>query len=213
MGTPRFVKAATNVRPYGTHRFDVFGPKIGRRLTLFGRSALRLWLRLESSPQVVAYCERPLLVPEARGQRAVDFWSRTDRDEELHLVLRPCEAKAVARDLHPYPAFEKWCQANAMTLSTILPGELADSELLCQNRLTMLQYVAAAAGAPGDEIFRAVTLACGGGLTLTELEQRFLHLDPEIVRAAAFSMILKGKLDCPTIASQSLGPSSRVVAP
>lgn len=53
MRSPRFRKAATDVRPHGAHRFDVFGPKVGRRLTLFGRSALQLWLRLESAPQVV----------------------------------------------------------------------------------------------------------------------------------------------------------------
>lgn len=67
MRSPRFRKAATGVCPYGAHRFDVFGPKVGRRLTLFGRSALQLWLRLESASQVVTYCERSLLVPEARG--------------------------------------------------------------------------------------------------------------------------------------------------
>lgn len=42
---PRFVRAVNSTRPYGAHRFDLFGPKIGRRLTLFGRRALDLWVR------------------------------------------------------------------------------------------------------------------------------------------------------------------------
>ncbi|ASW03764.1 MAG: hypothetical protein ACN6QT_36760 [Burkholderia contaminans] len=211
MRSPRFRKAATDVRPYGTHRFDVFGPKVGRRLTLFGRSALQLWLRLESTPQVVTYCERPLLVPEARGSRAADFWVCTDDGEQLHLVLRSSEATIAAKGLRVYPALDAWCRANAMTVHTILPGELDDPEPLCQNRLTMLQYLAANTAAAGDEISRAIAIACNDGLTLIELEQRFAALDPELVRASAFSLVLKGVLDCPTIASQPLGPNSRLV--
>ncbi|WP_321883981.1 PDDEXK family nuclease [Burkholderia cepacia] len=213
MRSPRFRKAATDVRPYGTHRFDVFGPKVGRGLTLFGRSALQLWLRLEFAPQVVTYCERPLLVPEARGSRAADFWVCTDYGEQLHLVLRSSEAMVAAKGLSVYPALDAWCRANAMTMHTIVPNQLDDSEPLCQNRLTMLHYLAANTTAVGDEFSRAISTACDGGLTLAELEQRFDALHPELVRAVAFSLVLKGMLDCPTIASQPLGPNSRLVTP
>jgi hypothetical protein len=29
----RFVRAIDDVRPYGTHRYDVYGPKVDRRRT------------------------------------------------------------------------------------------------------------------------------------------------------------------------------------
>jgi hypothetical protein len=57
MRLARSRKAATSVRPYGSHRYDVFGPKIGRRLTLFGWQALQQWLRLEADPFVVTVFE------------------------------------------------------------------------------------------------------------------------------------------------------------
>ncbi|MBW5285197.1 hypothetical protein [Burkholderia gladioli] len=212
MRSPRFRKAATDLRPYGSHRFDVFGPKVGRRLTLFGRNAFQLWLRLESAPQVVTYCERPLLVPEANGSRAADFWVCTDYDEQLHLVLRSSEATIAAKGLCVYPALTAWCRANAMTVHTILPSQLDDPEPLCQNRLTMLHYLAGNTTAVGDEFARTISIACDCGLTLAELEQRFASVHPELVRAVAFSLVLKGILDCPTIASKPLGPNSRLVA-
>ncbi len=87
MRSPRFRKAATDVRPYGAHRFDVFGPKVGRRLTLFGAKRASALAAAGIRPQVVTYCERPLLAPEARGSRAADFWVCTDYGEQLHLVL------------------------------------------------------------------------------------------------------------------------------
>jgi hypothetical protein len=42
MTQPRFSRAVNNARPHGAHRCDLFGPKIGRRLTLFGRLAVDL---------------------------------------------------------------------------------------------------------------------------------------------------------------------------
>jgi hypothetical protein len=104
MRSPRFWKAATDARPFGTHRFDVFGPKVARRLTLFGHRALQLWLRLESNPQVVTYCERPLLVREARGDRVAEFWVSTEQGEQLTIVLRPAEAGLAARGS---PSFQR----------------------------------------------------------------------------------------------------------
>jgi hypothetical protein len=35
---PRFMRAVNTSRPYGTHRYDVFGPKVGRRLGCSGGS-------------------------------------------------------------------------------------------------------------------------------------------------------------------------------
>lgn len=40
MIAPRFRSAVNDdTRPFGTHRFDVFGPKVDRPLTLYGLNA------------------------------------------------------------------------------------------------------------------------------------------------------------------------------
>jgi hypothetical protein len=96
-------------------------------LTLFGRRALQLWLRLESDPHVVTYCERPLVVREAKRDRTADFWVCADEGEQLHLLLRPSEATLAARGLNLYPALEAWSRARSMTLRATAPDELDDS--------------------------------------------------------------------------------------
>src|SRR5471030_954575 len=45
-----FEKAADHTRPYGSHRYDVFAPKLRCPVTLFGREALDAWTALESNP-------------------------------------------------------------------------------------------------------------------------------------------------------------------
>ncbi|KVD78832.1 hypothetical protein WI89_30630 [Burkholderia ubonensis] len=79
----RFVHAVDSTRPYYAHRYDLFGLKIGRRLTLFGQDALDLWIRLELDPHVLAYCDRPMCIPDTKPSRLVDFWVRTFDGEKL----------------------------------------------------------------------------------------------------------------------------------
>jgi hypothetical protein len=127
---PRFVRAVNNIRPYGAHRYDLFGPKVGRRLTLFGRLALDLWVRLESDPHVVTYCERPLCIPDAKPPRVVDFWVRTHNDEKLCVVLRTAESTSAAQGGPLFPAFQSWSRASSLQLVMTHPKELDDPQAL-----------------------------------------------------------------------------------
>lgn len=213
MRTARFQKAVTPSRPHGSHRFDVFGPKIGRRLTLFGREALQLWLRMEADPQVVTYCERPMRI--SGRSRAADFWVETNVGEQLYLIARlppgPSAGQGACPCPCPCPALEAWGLARSIALRVISPDDLNDSEMLCQNRLTMLQYVAARPLATVAESRTTILSACESGLSLAVLERQFEQIDPAVVRTTAFSLILQDRLACPTIASQPLGPRSQLV--
>ncbi|MDP1656056.1 MAG: hypothetical protein Q8K91_02860 [Hylemonella sp.] len=62
-------------RPYGSFRFDVFSLKADRRMTLYGKAALCQFIELESDFEVTALCERPLLIPDIKPKRLVDFWA------------------------------------------------------------------------------------------------------------------------------------------
>lgn len=208
MRRARFQNAVTDVRPYGSHRFDVFGPKIGRRLTPFGRHALQLWLRLEADPQVVTYCERPMLVPDAGRSRATAFWVATNDGEQLYLLVRAPATASAAQGTTNWPALEVWCHAHSIALRIVAPDDLNDSAVLCQNRLTMLQHLAACTPPAGADIQASIQRAFESGLSLSGLERQFAEIDPSVVRTTAFSLILKGRLECPTIALQPLGPRS-----
>ncbi len=208
---PRFRKAVNDARPFGTHRFDVFGPKVARPLTLYGLNALYLWLRLETDSRVTTYCERPLCIPDTRPTRAVDFWVRGEGQEQMLIVLRPGETASAAQGVTPFPAFETWSRSHSMVLRTLHPDELDDPELLRRNRLTMLRYLAASACECCDAFAPDILGACRGGLTLGELEHRLAPLDPMVARAAAFKLILGGALHCATLATRPLGLHSTMV--
>ncbi|MGF6781291.1 hypothetical protein [Paraburkholderia sp. GAS334] len=187
-----------------------FGPKIGRRLTLFGRLALDLWVRLESDPYVVTYCERPLCIPDAKPSRVVDFWVRTRHDEKLCVVLRTAEWTSVAQGHSLFPAFQSWSRASSMQLQMIHPQELDDPQVLRENRIMMLRYLAGSHTLPVEKLTSDVITACSDGTTLAELERRFATVDPMLVRSAAFRLVLRGEVGCPALAFEPLGPNTHL---
>ncbi|CAE6956308.1 hypothetical protein IQ290_31635 [Burkholderia sp. R-70199] len=210
---PRFLRAVNNARPHGAHRYDLFGPKIGRRLTLFGRFALDVWVRLESDPHVVTYCERPLCIPDAKPPRVVDFWVRTHNGEKLCLLLRTAEATSAGQGGPLFPAFQLWSQASSLQLQMIHPQELNDPQVLHENRIMMLRYLAGSYALPVDGLMPGVLFACSNGTTLAELERQFAAADPILVRSAAFRLVLDGQVRCPTLPLEPLGPRTRLERP
>ncbi|MGB8419267.1 hypothetical protein [Paraburkholderia sp.] len=210
---PRFLRAVNNIRPYGTHRYDLFGPKIGRPLTLFGRFALDLWVRLESDPHVITYCERPLYIPDVKPPRIVDFWVRTRNDERLCVVLRTAESISAAQGRSLFPAFQSWSRASSLQLQMIHPQELNDPQVIQENWMMMLHYLAGSHAFPVDGLMSSVLIACSNGTTLEELERQFATADPMLVRSAVFRLVLCGEVRCPALALEPLGPNSRLELP
>ncbi len=94
MSGEMFEKAADNTRPYGSHRYDVFAPKLRRSLTLFGRTALDAWTILESDRSILSYCERRLVIPKINSKRVVDFWVRRKDEDQFWFLLRPSGFRA-----------------------------------------------------------------------------------------------------------------------
>ncbi|MEZ0606329.1 hypothetical protein ACAX43_30010 [Paraburkholderia sp. IW21] len=207
---PRFTRAVSDTRPYGSHRYDLFGPKIGRRLTLFGRRAVDLWVRLEADPRVLIYCERPVQIPDVTPSRLVDFWVRTRDGERLCVVLRPAELTSAALGHLLFPAFDSWSMASSMQLHLVDPQELDDPPTLRQNRVTMLHHLAGTHSLPVEPLMCGVTAACRHGSTLAELELRLAPADPMLVRSAAFRLVFGGKVRCPTLAVEPLGAHTRL---
>ncbi|MCX4159291.1 MULTISPECIES: hypothetical protein [Paraburkholderia] len=204
MANLRFVRAIDDMRPYGTHRYDVYGPKVDRRLILFGYRALNAWLQLEFNPNVVAYCERPLRVPDLRPARMVDFWVRGRDGERFLIVLRGSELQSFAAQPPQFAAFDAWARKTGIKVCLIGAEEGAPVGVLQRNQATILHHVAADHTFVTDEIKQRALAACGEGATVGELESRLSPVDGTLVRSAAFMLVLDGSLRCPTLAREPL---------
>ena len=112
---PRFLKAADNSRPFKSHRYDVFAPKIRRMLTLYGRDPLNAWTLLEADPEVESYCERPIAITDTKPKQIVDFWVKSKGREELWFLVRSGEKIISDGNDGLSPAFKTWLRAKVFS--------------------------------------------------------------------------------------------------
>jgi hypothetical protein len=110
----RFPKPISNFRPYKSHRFDVFGLKVNRNLTLFSPAVLNTWLQLEADPLVLSYCERPTAIPDTASKRVVDFWVAYSNREELWLLESNKAHRSADGPEKTLPAFSAWATSQRL---------------------------------------------------------------------------------------------------
>lgn len=95
---PRFTIPVDDSRPKGSACFDLWAPKLKRRIKLFDPFHVRLWTLLESNPRVSAYCERPVHWRHDERQQLINFWRKVGRRELCWVVTaEPQAARAGQR--------------------------------------------------------------------------------------------------------------------
>lgn len=133
------VKPIALVRPRGAHRFEAFSAKLQRRVTFCRHSLLELWVRLETDPAVVAFCERPGYIQMEGRLRLADFLVRyVDHDE--FAVLTGCDADSSVREAM---SSQRSIDGNALAIRRVGPAELAAGRVWIENWQRMLPYVVA----------------------------------------------------------------------
>ncbi len=207
--TLRFQAPADDRRPYRCHRFDVWSPKLNRRLTLFGEWALNAWIAIEADPSITGLCERPMVVGSQKPPRVVDFWIKRSATEELWLLLRQKEQASLAQGEMLVPAFRSWAEGAGMSVRLLRLEELALCEQLSRNWSAVLHYLAANHALLRPDLIDGLREACRGGAQLQALERRFAVEDPILVRTAVFSLLHQGVVRAGEFASNPIGPSMR----
>lgn len=202
---PRFTVAGSNRRPFGAHRHDVYSPKLHRQLTLYGRNAVNLWVTLEATPHVLSFCERPLLVPDCKPPRCVDFWVQRAASEEF-LVLR---GASDADD-----EVERFATQSIQGI----PVRVLDSDQMAnhQTRLTnwgwIIRDLAAFERFIPEPCCAEVLATLGPGKTIAQIQQDISQFDGSTVKLAIFSLLHRGLVVCNQLVTEELGPDHRIEA-
>ncbi|MFZ6659085.1 hypothetical protein [Undibacterium sp. TJN19] len=207
---PRFIEAADNTRPFQSHRYDVFAPKLNRNLTLFGLTSVDVWITLEADPEVILYCERPLLLPDTKPKRVIDFWVKRQTSEEFLFVLRPSELSAGLRSPDSIPAFRRWAKANQLSIKYLDPADISNQKVLLANWGRILRDLGAFGRHLPAELADRVITSLKRGVSLQVLEQRLPEVDPILVRVAAFALLHRGRAICKSLNREILGPTTEI---
>lgn len=204
----RFLKAADNSRPFKGHRYDVFGPKVDRSIALFGRNPLNAWVLLEADSTVLSYCERPLVIPDIKPKRVVDFWvSFLDR-EELWILQRQSEFGEDDYPANAMPAFITWASSHGMVVRFMRPVDSTERITYLDNWGRIIRDLSANRRFVPPPMVERVRSCFTVPRPISTLSDLFPDEDPVLLRTAAFFLVHIGKLRCVNINDHPLGPAS-----
>jgi hypothetical protein len=188
----------------------VWSPKLNRRLTLFGEASLNAWIGIEADAQILAFCERPLVIRTQKPARVVDFWVQRTTSEELWLLKRPSNRAKEPDSVSP--SFRTWAERHGFTVQQPQAEEFALDEQRRRNWATVLHYLAANGALMKPEFLDRIRKACSVAVTLESLEQHFPTEDPVLVRTGVFSLFQKGVLESSQFIDAPIGPTMRFEA-
>jgi hypothetical protein len=201
----RSFEPLTLPRPRRALRYDVFSPKLGRRLTLSRRSAFEAWLMLEADPAAKTFCERPGFMA-VDGQRCVvDFWGRFDNYEYLVVLseVTPAADRRRSRlDFDP----------EAFAVRHIDAAERATARVWTGNWQRMLPALVAVRGLVKRSMLGAIERSVASPQSLMTIEREFSTGDPSLVRAAVFELLHRGRIQALELHTGSLTFLTRFVA-
>jgi hypothetical protein len=198
-------------RPHGAHLFEVFSPKAERRLALFGVAALRCWLKIEADPLVTTLCERPLMLPEKKRHRAVDFWTSGSLASKYLMIIDAATAASVADGEQLYPAFQAWAREVECEVQYISSASLAEEASLWYTNWTdALQHLSRYQNYLPDDVLPRIERMCTGRRTIASFFENGSQENREMVRAAVFQLVHAGKLRFVDVTNHPLSDQSEV---
>jgi hypothetical protein len=192
-------------RPKGAHRFELFSPKLARRLTFFRQTLVDEWLLLEADPTVTYFCERPGYVQYDGQQRIADFWVEfIDRHE---LVLLD-DLRDEPSDARPAGNFDE----AELPVRRVTSADHAAARTWIDNWQRILPYVVANRGIVPVSLSSAVERFVRSPQRLLAIEREFSMGDPALIRAALFSLLHAGRVRAPDLHTEALSLLTSFVA-
>lgn len=197
-------------RPRASHQYEVWSPKLSRRLTFYRSQVRDLWVLLEGDPSVINFCERPIQFQGLRRHRTIDFWiQRSDRCF-FSCVVNHSETDTFRQDLSADSGFIEWRDQRQLAVEIVEAESLTQHRVKIDNwRKIVLYLLPSMAASP--EICDITRSVCSGaqGATLGALESNAPFADPINVRRAVFTLLAAGVLVAPDLDSVPIGKSTR----
>ncbi len=182
-------------------------------MTLFGKAALSQFIELEADHEVAALCERPLKIPDSKPTRVIDFWALRGGRSHFYLLLSASGARDMSKPKVAIEDFRKWVEGERAVLHEVVTDVFNERRLLHDNWAAILQHLVAHRGLVGPTLLERCAIEMRPAFSLEQIESQMTDLDSMLIRAAVYSLLAGGKLNCPSIAQARLTPATQFVRP
>ena len=185
------------------HHFQVWSPKLKRRISLYSYPSVSVWALIEASPDIISYRERPGYVL-INGERVLaDFWVEK-AEQNQYFILPGTPTLTVLDDpgglLDPLPLF------------TITHDWLLARKQLIANWLRILPHVTSCMPFVSAALLDEVLTRLSQPMRLIDIERALLPEDPALTRAAVFDLLRRGHLAAEKLAAAPLTGALQIVS-
>ncbi len=201
-----FVTPIANIRPRGSHRYDVWSPKIRRRVTIFGELKLLTWIMLESMPEVLSFCERPYQTVIAGSNVLFDYWVKRANFDELVITGSDQKANRLNLKIENEKSLLQWADQNLCKIRISSESEIKRNHILLINWKAILHYLSANHTDIKAGLLETTynLISNGGDVSFTNLYRNITNQDPILVRTAVFLLLHQGRVICPSISTNEI---------
>lgn len=202
--------SANDRQPHGSYRIDVYSQKAGRRMTLYGKAALCQFIDLEADFEVTDVCERPLVIPNVKPRRAVDFWALCGGVATFYILVRSSENDDRDTEGTAYGQFLRWATDNRARVKEVNLAGFEKRRIRYDNWSSILQHLIAHQGQITDHLLERCGDAIPQSATLCDFENGIADVDAMLVRAGVFTLLARGNLKCDSIDTVPLNSTTKV---
>lgn len=192
----RFTIPIDSAQPKGAGRFEIWAPKLQRRLTLFDPFHVQLCAYFESNPSISTYCERPAYWHHNKIMQLTDFWLMAGHRE-----------MCVVTTAEPLPVHAGiLSESENIAVRYIHQASLGLRAIWIENWMRILPYLSSNARFVSNQLLADITRALSGESlqTLGQLECDFQPNDIVLVRTAVFLLLHKGMIKSDALYVQPL---------
>lgn len=193
-------------RPFGKDRYEVWSPKLSRRLTLYSELNLYCWVLIEGNPSIQRFCERPYAIQLFGKKSTVDFWTSGDVGDQFIFITPDETPSKLEQEIFSQKSFVSWAQDGAIDIKIISKESIRNKNTEICNWSLMIRHLSANHALISEDMSRKIQrmIIAGGEVTLQEILDTLNSDDPVVVKAAAFQLLHCGKAKCRDLASNPL---------
>ena len=182
------------------HHFQAWSPKLGRRVSLYSRANVAVWLLIEASPEIEHFCERPGHVLVDGKRVLADFRIQRARQIEYFLLSEGSRLSLLDDPgglMDPCP------------IRNVTPNWIQGQAQLVANWTRMLPVITTGMALVQDAFLDEVRDRIQHTDRLVDIERRHLPHDPILTRAAVFELTRRGRLVAEELQSKALSGATR----
>lgn len=195
----------------GVGYWEGLSPKLRRDVTLLGDLEYDHWILIETNPNIISYCERPIQLSSLINGKIVhsipSVWVKYSDDSESLIKVRysksnPIKSKSIDQEIANE---QQWCKDKNMGYCVVTENDIRSNALLLSNKRLIVSMVSNRLIPIDTDIFQITHFINNQKVTLNKMFESFSIPDSRIIEGICwllFKGVLRSNLDQVPIGSK-----------